>query len=364
MLAVERWREAETRQLALQVLAREAELKALRTQIDPHFLFNSLHSISALTTVDPAGARRMCLLLGEFLRLSLKLGAEDRIPLAEEMALVDRFLGIEQVRFGDRLRASVTLDPGAAACEVPPLLLQPLVENAARHGVAELVDGGLIDERAVRRGDRVIVSVENPCDPDRRVRAGAGVGWPTCGGGSRPRSARPAAWTSPSGTAGSEWSWRCPRCRRRTTLRPRDGAVAVTGPRQTTGADRMRVVVVDDEPLARAMLRELLADHPDVEVVAECGNGFDAVKAVADLAPDLLLLDIQMPKLDGFEVLELVGREQPVIFITAFDEYAIKAFEVHAVDYLLKPFSADRLTEALGHARTRTAQGDRPRWRR
>lgn len=176
VLAVERSREAETRGLALKVLAREAELKALRTQIDPHFLFNSLHSISALTTADPAGARRMCLLLGEFLRLSLKLGARDRIPLAEEMALVERFLGIEQVRFGDRLRASVTLDPGAAGCEVPALLLQPLVENAVRHGIAELVDGGLIDVRAERHGDRLTIRLKNPCDPERRSQSGAGVG--------------------------------------------------------------------------------------------------------------------------------------------------------------------------------------------
>jgi len=176
MLAIERSRQAETRQLALQVLAREAELKALRTQIDPHFLFNSLHSISALTAADPAGARRMCLLLGEFLRLSLKLGARERITLAEEMALAERFLGIEQVRFGARLAASVTLDPDAASYTVPPLLLQPLVENAVRHGVAELVDGGRVDVTATRRGDVVVVTVENPCDPERRVRAGAGVG--------------------------------------------------------------------------------------------------------------------------------------------------------------------------------------------
>ena len=124
-------------------------------------------------------------------------------------------------------------------------------------------------------------------------------------------------------------------------------------------ARRLRVAIVDDEPLARAVLRELLAAHPDVEIAAECANGFEAVKAVADLAPDLLLLDIQMPKLDGFEVLELVGRDQPVIFVTAYDEYALKAFEVHAVDYLLKPFGAERLAEALARAAERLAHGER-----
>jgi len=151
-------------------------VEALAVALPASLLFNSLHSISALTTADPAGARRMSLLLGEFLRLSLKLGARERIPLAEEMALVERFLGIEQVRFGDRLRASVTLDPDAVHCEVPALLLQPLVENAVRHGIAELVDGGHIDVQAGRQGDRLTILLENPCDPERRSRSGAGVG--------------------------------------------------------------------------------------------------------------------------------------------------------------------------------------------
>src|SRR5919106_2798084 len=106
---------------------------------------------------------------------------------------------------------------------------------------------------------------------------------------------------------------------------------------------KLRVVIVDDEPLARAVVREYLGPHDDVEVAAECGNGFDAVKAVTELSPDLLFLDVQMPKLDGFEVLELIGREVPVIFVTAYDDYALRAFDVHAVDYLLKPFGPERL---------------------
>jgi two-component system, LytTR family, response regulator len=117
--------------------------------------------------------------------------------------------------------------------------------------------------------------------------------------------------------------------------------------------DALRVVIVDDEPLARTVVREYLKDHPGVEVVAECGNGFEAVKAVAELSPDLVFLDVQMPKLNGFEVLELLGRHPPVIFTTAYDQYALRAFEVHAVDYLLKPFSEERLAEALSRARGR-----------
>jgi len=118
----------------------------------------------------------------------------------------------------------------------------------------------------------------------------------------------------------------------------------------------VRIAIVDDERPARDALREYLAGEPDVEIVAECANGFEAVKAVANLHPDLLLLDVQMPKLDGFEVLELVGRETAVIFTTAYDEYALRAFEVHAIDYLLKPFGPERLREALGRARERLAR--------
>ena len=117
--------------------------------------------------------------------------------------------------------------------------------------------------------------------------------------------------------------------------------------------DVLRIVIVDDEPLARAVLREYAAGESDLEIVADCANGFEAVKAVSDLKPDLVLLDVQMPKLDGFEVLELLGRDQPVVFITAYDQYALRAFEVHAVDYLLKPFSAERFREAVARARER-----------
>lgn len=115
----------------------------------------------------------------------------------------------------------------------------------------------------------------------------------------------------------------------------------------------LRALIVDDEELARAVLREHVAAHPHVEVVGECANGFEAVKAVADIKPDLLFLDIQMPKLNGLEVLELLPDPPAVIFVTAFDEYAIKAFDVHAVDYLLKPFSEERCHDALDRAWSR-----------
>ena len=116
----------------------------------------------------------------------------------------------------------------------------------------------------------------------------------------------------------------------------------------------MKAMIVDDEELARAVVREHLASHPDVEVVSECANGFEAVKAAAQQAPDLVFLDIQMPKLDGFEVLELLeadGKRPAVVFVTAYDQHALRAFEAQAVDYLLKPFSRDRFDTALTKAR-------------
>ena len=123
----------------------------------------------------------------------------------------------------------------------------------------------------------------------------------------------------------------------------------------TSRARRIRAVVVDDEELSRVLVREYAAVHDDIEIVAECANGFEAVRAVNDLRPDLVFLDVQMPKLDGFEVLELIP-DVGVIFVTAHDEHALRAFEVHAVDYLLKPFGPERFAEALDEARGRLAR--------
>jgi len=109
----------------------------------------------------------------------------------------------------------------------------------------------------------------------------------------------------------------------------------------------IKTVLIDDEPLARSIVREFLADHNGIEIVAECGDGFEGVKAIMQYQPDLIFLDIQMPKINGFEMLELIEQPPAVIFTTAFDEYALKAFEAHAVDYLLKPFSKDRFDKAV-----------------
>ena len=176
LLAVEETREAERHQLELEVLTREAELRALRAQINPHFLYNSLNSISALTTRNAEGARRMCVLLADFLRSTLNVSGHDSIRLADELALVDRFLDIEQVRFGSRLQVEREIDASALECRVPPLVLQPLVENAVVHGIASRLDGGVIRVVVARDEDSVSLRIENPRDVDSPELTRTGVG--------------------------------------------------------------------------------------------------------------------------------------------------------------------------------------------
>jgi two-component system, LytTR family, sensor histidine kinase AlgZ len=176
LLAFEHTRAAERRMLESQVTAREAELRALRAQINPHFLFNSLNSISSLAGSQPEDARRMCQLLGDFLRTSLALGARERVAFEEELALAERYLAIEQVRFGARLGVETAVEPRARGCLVPPLLIQPLIENAVKHGVADRVEGGVVRITAERRGAALVIEVENPRDPEAPPRRGSGLG--------------------------------------------------------------------------------------------------------------------------------------------------------------------------------------------
>ncbi|HEX4510969.1 MAG TPA: LytTR family transcriptional regulator DNA-binding domain-containing protein [Burkholderiaceae bacterium] len=122
-----------------------------------------------------------------------------------------------------------------------------------------------------------------------------------------------------------------------------------------SAATPLRALIVDDEELARRLVREFLGHHADIEIVGECENGLDAVRQIGALDPDLVFLDIQMPRLTGLEVLEITGRRAGVVFTTAYDEHALKAFELHAVDYLLKPYSQARFDDALAHARVRQA---------
>ena len=169
-------REAETRAMTTSIQAREAELKALKSQINPHFLFNSLNSISALTSIDPLRAREMCILLGDFLRLTLGLGEKPSIRFSEEIDLLEKYMAIEKVRFGARLTMREEIQEEAKACMLPPMLLQPLVENAVKHGIASLIDGGEVRVVAQRQNGRLAIVVENTWDPDAPPSRRGGLG--------------------------------------------------------------------------------------------------------------------------------------------------------------------------------------------
>ena len=176
LLAEQSSREAQARALEARVLARDAELKALRAQVNPHFLFNCLHSISALTSLDSGRAREMCILLADFLRATLRLGGRESITLEEELALIRGYLAIEKVRFGARLTMEEDVEKGTNQVLIPPLLLQPLVENAIRHGIANLPEGGVIRLGAHRLDGTVSIEVENSFDPESPASLKTGVG--------------------------------------------------------------------------------------------------------------------------------------------------------------------------------------------
>jgi two-component system sensor histidine kinase AlgZ len=169
-------REAQARALESSLRARDAELSALKAQINPHFLYNSLNSISALTSIDPVRARDMCVLLADFLRMTLGLGEKALIPLQTELDLLDKYCAIEKVRFGDRLNLEEQIQDDARQCLLPPLLLQPLVENAVVHGIAQMTEGGRIRLQAIRSNGRITLTVENTWDPEAGPSRRNGVG--------------------------------------------------------------------------------------------------------------------------------------------------------------------------------------------
>ena len=176
VLAMEDSSKAEARALETSVLAREAELKALKAQVNPHFLFNSLNSVSALTSVDPAKAREMCILLAEFLRMTLGLGEKTSVPLSEELSLLHGYLAIEKVRFGARLQMQEQIQEESKSIQLPPLLLQPLVENAVTHGIANLPDGGMLRLSGQSHNGRTSLAIENTFDPESTPTRKGGLG--------------------------------------------------------------------------------------------------------------------------------------------------------------------------------------------
>lgn len=176
LIAFENIRDAEIKRTAAQVLARDAELQMLRSQINPHFLFNSLNSISALTAIDASAARAMVIELGSFFRKTLALSANPYITLAEELALCEHYLSIEKIRFEDRLATEINIEPESLSAKVPPMFLQPLVENAIKHGICNLSEGGTIAIMSAIHETWLYVTISNPMDSQPPSASGTGTG--------------------------------------------------------------------------------------------------------------------------------------------------------------------------------------------
>ena len=176
LIAFETVQDAARREAESRVLARDAELQMLRTQINPHFLFNSLNSISALTGFDPAAARDMTVDLAQFFRRTLALAERERITLGEEVTLSEHFLAIEKRRFGAKLNAELRVSPEAAQCLLPPMTLQPLLENAIKHGIRQVDGGGTIAVDALVRDGWLHIAVANPVAREDTPSSGHGVG--------------------------------------------------------------------------------------------------------------------------------------------------------------------------------------------
>ena len=232
------------------------------------------------------------------------------------------YLALEAVRLEDRLRVRFAVDPAAGKIRIPPMLLQTLVENAIKHGIATLPNGGDLSVRAAVDADSLRLEVENTgcLSEPKPGTTQVGLG-----------NTRERLRILYGGRAHSRSTQR---------RRPRDG-------HRRHSPNAMKALIVDDERLARLELRRLLVEHPEIEIAGEARNGEEALSMIPQLAPDLLFLDIQMPGMTGFELLEHLEELPQVIFTTAYNEYAIKAFEVNALDYLLKPIVPARLAAAL-----------------
>ena len=285
----------------------KTHLQLLRMQLQPHFLFNTLNTVAELVHTDPDTADQMITRLGRLLRLSLDHAGHQVVPLRQEIDFLRMYVEIEQVRFQDRLQIVWDLAPDTLDAAVPTLLWHPVLENAIRHGVTPLGGPGPHRYRLSPRGRR-----PGPGDPGQRQGAPARRESP--GGRGPPQHPRAGRVSSTARGLASPWSPRWAEAPSRRSGCPTRPATEPTRrcrcAQRPGGAGRMtlRVVVADDEPIGRQRLVRLLQAEPETEVVAACADGEEAVEAIREHVPDLVLLDIQMPRLDGFEVVAALGE--------------------------------------------------------
>ena len=341
-----RARQLAMREAQLETDVARARLEALRLEIQPHFLFNTLNSIAALIRIRANDqALKMLLGLGELMRATIDRTPSQVTTWPIELDFTKGYIELQQVRFGDRLDVAYAIDPAADACLVPAFLLQPIVENAFRHGIGAKAGRCRLEMAAAH--DRRTPARHRA--RRRRRRAGR----------LRSRAARrhrplehPHAPAEPLWRPGVAERGRG--AGRRHARHPRPAARAARRSRASLGMTGFRVLVVDDEPLARGMVGAIVQADPDVASVVECGDARQVHGLIAEHRPHILFLDIEMPEMSGIGVAEMVDDAGPaIVFVTAFSQYATRAFDVRAIDYVLKPFSDDRLRDALERAKRR-----------
>ena len=257
----------------------EARLNALRMQLDPHFLFNALNTISSQVERDPKLARRMIEHLGDLLRLSLESKDRQEVPLAEEMAFLEHYLAIQKIRFGDHLRIETQIAAEVKYASVPCLFVQPLVENAIRHGISRRASGGTVIVSAQRDGDRLGIRVL-----DDGVGLPAGWTLENSGGTGLSVTRQRVAGLYPDGET-------CFAVNRRAGAEPRlkyrylcDGPERVRMP--LSASEGLCVLVADDEAPARQRIIDLLRRDPQVTAILEASDGLSAVETIQNRRPD------------------------------------------------------------------------------
>ena len=332
---------AEAQRAQAEALRTQAELRALRAQLNPHFLFNTLHTLLALVRRDQKAAEEALEQFGELLHYSLGVhqdGRED-VPFAEEWEFVRNYLALEKLRLGERLHLELDVDTEVLDCTVPAFSLQPLVgkRDSSRHRAPArgwlLVDQSRAGARHL--GDRSARRWRRKAAPRRGVLERP-----------RPQTGSPEARGLPPGR----------------TLRRRDATGrGLCGEGRSTCHGRrrhgvslpriVRCLIVEDEPLARQVLWELVEEVDWLDAVGEAEDGPRAVDRIDSLRPDLVFLDVEMPGLSGLEVLETVRHRPAVVFTTAYNRYAVTAFELEAIDYLVKPFGRKRFQATLERVR-------------
>ena len=320
--------------------ALDARLHLLQAQVAPHFLFNTLANVQALVDAGSPQASAVLRSLVAYLRAAVPRINERVTTLGQELQLVQAYLELMHMRMPDRLKFAVNAEPSTLSLRCPPMTILTLVENAVRHGIDPSEEGGQIEIRVERQGQSLP-------DPGQRYGRGPAAFRRRARHGTRNAPRAPAARLRRGGGAarcGAPSPW----CLR--------GAGAARQGIAVVSSNHPTALIADDEPLLReALSSQLKQAWPELEIVAQARNGREAVQLFESRRPDICFLDVHMPGISGVEAARYIGRQAHLVFVTAYDQYAVEAFAQGVLDYLVKPVEAARLAETVARLKERLA---------